>query len=313
MHCLITNKSVIQMTGEDSQKFLQSQLTANIEQMDSGTSTLACQCSAKGKTWAIMQVIAQSDGYLLVMDTGCAANSLAELKKYSVFSKVDISDVSADYQLTGIIADTLPAALSQAIQDNNTQAPDAHLKTQCIAPDTYLTQCDVPNDASLTRWVLLSKTDSPLNQTLTSLPELAKQKWEAFDIQAGIPKLAEAQSEEFVPQMMNIQALNGISFTKGCYMGQEVVARTKYLGRNKRAGAILLCPTETQIHSGDTFELQLGENWRRIGTCLYGAATEGQTWAFAVLPNDLEEDAVIRLQSQPEAQFSLQKLPYDLD
>ncbi len=311
MHCLITNKSVIRMTGEDSQKFLQSQLTANIEQLDSGASTLACQCSAKGKTWAIMQVIAQNDGYLLVMDQGCAENSLAELKKYSVFSKVDIDDVSAEYTLLGVASNALPAAITAVLAEHNTQAPEGHLQSTCIDNDAILTHYAVPG--ATPRWTLLAPSSHALIAALKALPEMPHAQWEVMDIQAGIPKLAQAQSEEYVPQMMNMQALDAISFTKGCYMGQEVVARTKYLGKNKRAGAILMYPAGVEINAGDTFELQLGENWRRIGTCLYGATHDQKTWAFAVLPNDLEKDAVIRLQTQPDAHFALQTLPYELD
>ena len=133
-----------------------------------------------------------------------------------------------------------------------------------------------------------------------------------MDIQAGIPKLAKEQSEEYIPQMMNLQALDAISFTKGCYMGQEVVARTKYLGKNKRAGSILFSETLAQIQSGATLELQLGENWRRIGTCLYSANSQGKSWIFAVLPNDLEANAVIRLQENPDVLFKLSPLPYSL-
>ena len=301
MHCLITTKSVIQITGEDSQKFLQGQLTANLEELDTGASTLACQCSAKGKTWAIYQVIAFQDKYLLVTDQGCAENGLRELKKYAVFSKVDIQDVTEQYQLFGLLHLALPPLALEL--------PAHHLESRIVDNATVITRFDIPE----LRWQVLQLKDAPQLPPFPPETAMSESQWDIMDIQAGLPKLGTAQSEEYVPQMMNMQALNAISFKKGCYMGQEVVARTKYLGKNKRAGAILKCETATRIEAGDTFELQLGENWRRIGTCLYGATTQDTSWAFAVLPNDLQANAVFRLKSNPDAIFSMQALPYQLD
>ncbi|MCY7296614.1 tRNA-modifying protein YgfZ [Alteromonas sp. a30] len=300
MHCPITQKSIIQISGEDSQKFLQSQLTANLDELEIGTSQFACQCNAKGKTLAIFHVIAFPEKYLLITDSGCVENSLRELKKYAVFSKVVIDDVSDQYQLIGVSGDELPESV--------TPLPSTHLQST-ICNNSAVTRFDVPES----RWLFLLENDAPEITELQKQAIMSENEWDIMDIQAGIPKLAQAQSEEYVPQMMNLQALNAISFNKGCYMGQEVVARTKYLGKNKRAGAILLSESEVNIESGDTFELQLGENWRRIGTCLYGASAHGKTWAFAVTPNDLEADSNIRLQNHPEAVFTLQKLPYVLD
>lgn len=310
MHCQLTNKSVIEITGDDRQNFLQGQLTADLAELDAGDSTLACLCSAKGKTWAIAQVLSMADKYLLVIDHGCLENCLRELKKYAVFSKVDICDVSAEYKLSGIIAEELPAELhallnNQSLPDSNIQGKAYQFQDQVI----WITRYNHPQ----IRWVVLYPTEAPVKPLLDSLTSTSVESWEAMDIQAGLPKLTAEQSEEYVPQMMNLQALNAISFTKGCYMGQEVVARTKYLGKNKRAGAILVSDEESPVKSGATLELQLGENWRRIGTCLYSACSQGKTWIFAVLPNDLEANALIRPKEHPEIPFKLSPTPYLLE
>ncbi len=320
MHCLITNKSIIQVTGEDRQTFLQGQLTADIDKLNVGESSLACQCNAKGKTCAIYQVLTMQDRYLLVTDQGCLDKGLQDLKKYAVFSKVEITNVTNEYGISGVLSESLPKDIladSDAIQ-----VPKEHFQSSIVKineSDIWLTKLTLP----VPRFVMVYPKSSSLNTKLEQLPQMPLQEWQALDIQAGIPKLATDQSEEYVPQMMNMQALDAICFTKGCYMGQEVVARTKYLGKNKRAGCILVSDTEALIEPGDTLELQLGENWRRIGTCLYsGFASEmteensaktGQTWAFAVLPNDLEKEAIIRLQKQPDVRFTLSALPYSLE
>ena len=308
--CPITDKSVIQVTGDDRQQFLQGQVTANLDSLQVGETTLACQCSAKGKTWAIFQIFCAEDHYLMVTDQGCVENSLRELKKYGVFSKVEFTDVTEQYQLLGLVADKLSEAVLQqlTIHEPTEQSPASHAQND--NGDIWLVHTPSP----VSRYTLLAPTSISIEiDGAENLDKSEASFWNALDIQAGIPKLNAELSEEFVPQMMNLQALNAISFKKGCYMGQEVVARTKYLGKNKRAGAILVSNENVEFSQGETLELQLGENWRRIGTLLYSANWQGKTWAFAVLPNDLENDANLRLQSNPDVTFEMTPLPYSLE
>jgi folate-binding Fe-S cluster repair protein YgfZ len=106
--------------------------------------------------------------------------------------------------------------------------------------------------------------------------------------------------------------LNAIDFEKGCYMGQEVVARTKYLGRNKRAGFILQGDTYEHDLSGEQLEYQIGENWRPGGKILRCGTNAKLTWVFAVLANDTEIGSSFRLKSSPDRIFITQALPYVL-
>jgi len=118
---------------------------------------------------------------------------------------------------------------------------------------------------------------------------------------------------QFIPQATNIQALDGISFTKGCYAGQEMVARAKYRGANKRALYWLAGNASKVPAAGDDLELQLGENWRRTGTVLASSQlNDGSLWVQAVLNNDLEPDAKLRVRDDAASQLSIQPLPYSL-
>ena len=115
-----------------------------------------------------------------------------------------------------------------------------------------------------------------------SLPVGNEALWWGLDIKAGIPHLEAVHQGEYIPQMLNLQALEGISFTKGCYMGQEIVARAKYRGANNRALFVLSGTAATQVASGDTLEIQLGDNWRRSGLVLNAWQQQGQVWLTAV-------------------------------
>ena len=113
--------------------------------------------------------------------------------------------------------------------------------------------------------------------------------------------------------MMNLHVLDAISFEKGCYMGQEVVARTKFLGKNKRAAFILETDQATEIKPGDNLESQAGENWRRGGTVLRSCSVDQHTMILAVLANDTEVGATLRLKDKPDVLFEVLPLPYSLE
>ena len=157
------------------------------------------------------------------------------------------------------------------------------------------------------RWLLVS--EQPLD---IGLPVGQESLWWGLDIKAGIPHLEAVHQGEYIPQMLNLQALDGISFTKGCYMGQEIVARAKYRGANNRALFVLAGQASGPVASGDTLEIQLGDNWRRSGMVLNVWQQDGQLWLTAVLPKDTEADASFRLKQEEGSRLALQPLPYSL-
>ena len=332
--CPIFDKSVIAVTGNDRATFLQAQLTADIEALAEGNSCFACHCDAKGKTWAIYEVLCEAEQLLLITDTSTVNNSLNEFKKYGVFAKATFTDVTDQYYQVGVAADHLSTTLEQLAANssgNSLQAAQAHsdnFQSQCIEYQeqhlwtTYFSH-PIPRYRLLVPIALANASDADLSNLALEQLSATAQFWAIQHIQAGIPTLTTANSASFIPQQMNMQALDAICFTKGCYMGQEMVARTKYLGKNKRAGAILKADTalpNVELAQSDTsesapalqLEMQLGDNWRRSGTVLSIAGTNEQTWLFAVLPNDLAGSEVFRLSNHPEVNFTLQTLPYSL-
>ena len=115
--------------------------------------------------------------------------------------------------------------------------------------------------------------------------------------------------------MFNMQALDAIDFKKGCYMGQEVVARTKYLGKNKRATYRLIATTESDsltVEPSATLEKAIEDNWRRGGTVVHAANVENNLSLLAVLSNDTQVGDVLRLKEFPDALFTVAELPYEL-
>ena len=139
------------------------------------------------------------------------------------------------------------------------------------------------------------------------------QQWLALDIEAGIPVIDSANSGQFIPQATNLQALGGISFKKGCYSGQEMVARAKFRGANKRALWSLAGKASRVPEAGEDLELQMGENWRRTGTVLAAVQLDdGQVLVQVVMNNDMEADSVFRVRDDANT-LHIVPLPYSLE
>ncbi|GAB3037783.1 tRNA-modifying protein YgfZ [Bowmanella dokdonensis] len=296
---------LISVSGEDRQKYLQSQLTNDLSQISPHRVQPACHCDAKGKVWNLYQTLAREDHILLLGHLGGMARSLAELKKYGVFSRIQIEDQTNQWIPIGGQGPTLAAWLETHLG----ALPDMHLGW-AGGPGGLVIRLDQPQPRYLA--LLTPELAETLLKDLKAL-EATAAVWQVLDIRAGYAHIETPTSNEFIPQMLNMQALGAISFTKGCYMGQEVVARTKYLGRNKRASFILHGDEATELAAGDTLEIQLGENWRRGGTVLSCATLAGQTWLLAVLANDTQAGDILRSKDKPECRFRVLPLPYEIN
>jgi folate-binding protein YgfZ len=297
----LKNNGIIQIRGEERAKYLQGQITANINELNDNNALLACHCNFKGKTWSVFFTFAWQDSILLVTHNSVLKQSLSELNKYGVFAKVDISDQSDSWRIIGgsgdlfegalqDLFDELPTSDRSVISNSNGLVMSVEHPEQrylIIQPNNAkkLLSCDISEDSN---------------------------QWEIADIKAGLGDIRASTVDEYVPQMLNLQALNAIDFEKGCYMGQEVVARTKYLGRNKRAGFILKTDSTTDDLSGEQLEYQVGENWRPGGKILRSGADADHTWIFAVLAKDTEIGAAFRVKSTQNLIFVTQALPYPL-
>ncbi|WJG10483.1 tRNA-modifying protein YgfZ [Aliiglaciecola sp. LCG003] len=303
--CELTQLGIISVTGPDAISYLQGKLTVDVAKLPEDFVQLGCHCDFKGKTWNIFYTLKSDQQIELLCHQQSLTDSLAELKKYGVFSKAEFADTSADWQIFGVVGESAQTVLANQF---------GTLPTDNLATCTNELGRVIRLDSPVTRYLVIAKAElaAKLGQALGQYTQ-SEQFWEALDIQAGIANIQTATSAEFVPQMMNMQALGAISFDKGCYMGQEVVARTKYLGKNKRAAFILKSDTAADLKAGDMLEAQVGENWRRSGTVLRCAMLEKQTWVLAVLPNDTQRSQILRSKDNPEQQFVVQPLPYTLD
>lgn len=289
---------LISLTGADKLSYLHGQITQDLNKLTTSNFLWTGHCSAKGKLWGVFKLFSHQDSYYLSGSSAEVEQSLIELKKYAVFAKVDIS--ASSKRLIGLIGDDLSATLDElniTFNENTSACDFASGKALKLANNRVLLMVD--NQFAVPDTVSTLDNDTP---------------WQQAAILAGEPQLNSDAIGEYVPQMVNLQAIGGISFKKGCYTGQETVARMKYLGKNKRAMYIVSGQSESMLDEPE-LEVQLGENWRRAGKLIAQSFDEKTKilTGLVVLPNDTETTQVLRAKHAPQVELNILPLPYSLD
>ncbi|CDZ85721.1 tRNA-modifying protein YgfZ [Citrobacter sp. CK184] len=294
------------ITGADSEKYMQGQVTADVNQLTEQQHLLVAHCDAKGKMWSNLRLFRDGDGFAWIERRSLREAQLTELKKYAVFSKVAIvpDDERVLLGIAGFQARAALANIFSELPNSEKQVVSEGASTLLWfehPAERFLLITDVATAESLTEKL---RGEAALNNS---------QQWLALDIEAGIPVIDSANSGQFIPQATNLQALGGISFKKGCYSGQEMVARAKFRGANKRALWSLAGKASRVPEAGEDLELQMGENWRRTGTILAAVQLDdGQVLVQVVMNNDMEADSVFRVRDDANT-LHIVPLPYSLE
>ena len=210
----LSHNALIEVTGDDATEFLHAQFTNDVQALAAGAAQWNGWCSAKGRLLATFLLVKRPAGYLLLLPAEIAAPIAKRLGMFVLRSKVKIADASARFARFGIAgrdAAAIAATIPEAI-------PLGDGRFVAIAP---IEQAAAMRDRLAARATVVG-------------PEA----WEWTSIQAGIPTIVAATQEAFVPQMANLDLVGGVSFKKGCYPGQEIVARTQYRGILKRRMAL---------------------------------------------------------------------------
>ncbi|MFM2479486.1 tRNA-modifying protein YgfZ [Celerinatantimonas sp. MCCC 1A17872] len=296
----LTDWSLTRISGADRLTYLQGQLTAEVQGLAQGAQTLSGHCDPKGKLWSVIRLINAGEWIWMLQPASAKAVQLPELKKYSVFSKVNIED-EAQFCAVAVIGKQAKAFIEQ------------HFGAPIAAQGGLLEEGYCLSYAAQPMRYLLIVPQAQAQQLYTdesSLDEL----WQGLDIVAGLASITKPTSNEFIPQALNLHLLDAISFTKGCYTGQEVVARAKYRGTNKRATMRFVGQSSQEIENGSDIEMSLNGNWRRCGTVLNSyRQSDGYTEILAVVRKDSEADQDYRLEGQEQSHLTLAHLPYSLD
>lgn len=206
----LPNLALIEVSGADAPEFLHGQFTNEVLGLEDGKATLSAWCNPKGRVIATFLLCRSGNRYWLALPQALETTFLRRLKLYVLRASVNIAIADQGLTLVGMVG--APAAQSRGAGIFPVVSPAAGL------PDLAL---------------VIAGPGAPLQELRTD-PEGNEQAWDAANIRRGVPWLGEQTSERFLPQELNLDALGALSYDKGCYPGQEIIARLRYRGEVKR-------------------------------------------------------------------------------
>ena len=258
---------VIELIGEDADQFLQGQLTCNVMELNDSKASLAAFCNPKGRVISTLLLIKKQSGFLVILPRSLVDKVLKKLQMYVLRSKVKLADKSDELKVIGLSGSGLLA---------QSDFPDIDFHCNTNAGWSYI---KLPSTHQRFLGIIESNEDS--YQGLESFVVGDECEWRYQEISSGFPWFDIEQSEKYIPQMLNIDGLGGVSFNKGCYTGQEVVARTHYLGKAKRQLVLGECRRISQSNSNMT--VKNAETKENIGEILALQSNENSTRMLLVL------------------------------
>ncbi|MFJ2683845.1 YgfZ/GcvT domain-containing protein [Pseudomonas sp. NPDC087342] len=299
--CTLSHEGVLAVRGADAGKFLQGQLTCNLNYLSDTQASLGARCTQKGRMQSSFRILLQGDGVLLAMASELLEPQLADLKKYAVFSKSKLTDESAAWVRFGLEHG------DAALRSLGLELP---ADTDSVARNDDLIAIRVsPERAEL--WVAADQADVIKAKLSAALAEGELNQWLLGQIRAGIGQVMPSTRELFIPQMLNLQAVGGVSFKKGCYTGQEIVARMQYLGKLKRRLYRLKLDGSELPEPGT--QLFAPSHNSSIGEVVIAARGEQNIELLAVLQAEAAETGDIHLAALEGPALHLLDLPYALD
>jgi folate-binding protein YgfZ len=306
---------LIRVSGADATDFLHNLLTNDVEGLTPDSAMRYGFCTPKGRLLATFLIWRDTDDFLLALAADLHESIFKKLSMYVLRSRVKLSDASEELVLLGCTgpqataaltaASILPAPLSSSSGPFPlTRIPDGPGGSCVIrlAEERFIVA--LPPAAALARWTALTASDSTHR-----LHPAGLHAWHWLEITAGIPQITAATQEEFIPQMANYEIVGGVSFKKGCYPGQEIVARTQYLGKIKRRMYRIHLETGTMATGSPIFSPETGD--QPCGMIVMAApAPDGGEDALAVIQTSCAESNRLHLGARDGTLLTQLPLPY---
>lgn len=218
----LSDLGIIQAQGADAASFLHGQLSQDIQHLGASEARLAAYCSAKGRMLGSFVVLhPQAETYWLLADRDLVAGLVKRLSMFVLRAKARVTE--ATVQAVGLVG---PAAVATL---GGTASADAWSVQACAGG----TLVRLPDVQAQPRWIWLGAEDAA-QAVLKQLPAVPLAQWQWLEVMSGLPRVQAGTADQFVPQMINFELIGGVNFQKGCYPGQEVVARSQYRGTTKR-------------------------------------------------------------------------------
>ncbi len=307
MFCDLSHRGLIAVTGEEALEFLQNQLSSDVREVSGTRSQLSSYCSPRGRMLASPRVFRRNDTFYLNLPIEILAPTLQRLRMFVLRARVSLADHSLELVRCGYAGPDAEQELKEALGDCPAAVDDTlqagELTVLRIPGQHPRFEIHGPTGAVTKLWERLNVRGAPVGAA----------SWALLDILSGIPNIYPATVDRFVPQMANLQLIGGLSFKKGCYPGQEVVARMHYLGNVKRRMYRISAVTDTIPKPGDSIVAAGKGTNEPSGTIVEAQLNPDSSGvaALAVLRIADAEQQQLRLWDADGAKVTLETLPYD--
>ena len=303
----LSHYSLLEASGDDVVEFLQGQLTNDIKLVTENIGQLSAYCNPKGRILANFRIFKRDDDYYMRLRSDITEATLKRLRMFIMRSKVELIDKSDELCRMGIAGANATKYLSSLFNKLPGNADESSTENEItiIKLAGTLPQYEVhgPFEKIKNLWEKL-KSDAAM---------IGENSWNILTIRAAIPEIVSETVEAFVPQMVNLQAINSLSFTKGCYPGQEVVARMHYLGKLKRRLFIGTVKGDTLPISGQSI-MTGNENEEKAGQIVTASWSKDKNIEIlAVLQIEKAEKEALHVESNTASTIELLDLPYSLE
>ena len=300
--CLLSQFALLRFSGDDAQAFLHNQLTCDVGALAPGRSTFGAYCTPKGRMLATFLLWRSEQGFFMQLPSPLREPIQKQLSRFILRSKVKADDISGDWVLFGVAGSDATGLVRQVTG----QAPQG---THEVAQGSNAMVIHLPGD----RFEIVVARDQAsrvLEALAAGTDKADPEYWEWLEIGAGIPTILPATQEAFVPQMVNLDLIGGVSFEKGCYPGQEIVARMHYRGTLKqRMYLASIAGTEKPQPGDKLYGAEFGD--QACGTIVNAARSPaGGFDALAVIQIASADAGGIHWKSLQGPSLKLLPLPY---
>jgi folate-binding protein YgfZ len=299
----LSHLGMIQISGADAGNFLHTQLSCDVENLALNSSVYGSYCSPKGRMLANFLLWRSGNGYFMALSHSLLPAIQKRLTMFVLRSKVELSDVSDLRVLLGMAGPGLAALLA-------TTFADVPRQDHCGCADDQGLLLRLP----LARWIWVTDPESAQGKwprLMSALKPIGTPAWQWLEIQAGIPWITAPTQEQFVPQMANLDLIGGVSFDKGCYPGQEIVARTKYLGKLKRRMYLANVRADALPEAGTSlYNETLGDQASGMVVNAQASPSGGYDLLAVTQIDSVTDASQVRLGSPQGPALTFQPLPY---
>lgn len=299
----LESQAIIEISGTDRQRFLQGQLSCDMNRLKPGYQTRGLACTPKGRMYASFTLVDTGTCYLLRMHQGIVSTLIEQLSKYAVFYQTRISQPERPMVVLGLSGE----AASQALIAQAGQLPEDQ---QALSLDQGILIRTPMLSHSHELWLFEDQLQSWWPALAARVAPAPESHWRRQEIQAGITRIQPEHLEKYTPQQLNFPSLGYVSFRKGCYTGQEIIARMQNLGQAKSRAYPLACQGADHLSPGSRLSNSQGQS---VGEILDSAPNgAGGCVALGLIRTDASQEAVY-LADNPACTLTVAPIPYPID